>query len=36
MIYAQYLRLIRDGRDTIDQPDATLLRKAEQQARQKN
>ena len=33
---AQYLQLIRDGRDAAGQPTAALLQKAEQQARQKN
>ena len=33
---AQYLQLIRDGRDAAGQPAAALLQKAEQQARQKN
>ena len=33
---AQYLQLIRDGRDPAGQPAATLIQQAEQQARQKN
>ncbi|MBZ4193525.1 MAG: hypothetical protein LAE24_04370, partial [Candidatus Contendobacter sp.] len=33
---AQYLQLIRDGRDPAGQPAATLIQQAEQQVRQKN